>query len=189
MNLYQLLKGKKPIISFLHVFGCKCYVLRNQGESLGKFESKADEAIFVGYSYGKSYINYNLRINIVMESITVVIDDIKIQELLDEGYHDALKFENDFEEGTDEFSDVETQGMEKRNFELTSKNSLQLDDPAIDSHIKPSVDVQNELSVKGNNQASVDRTIRAPSTANQFNIFKSMNLGGASQNHSSFYSK
>ncbi|XP_063948047.1 uncharacterized protein LOC135152146 [Daucus carota subsp. sativus] len=27
---FQLFKGKKPLISFLHVFGCKCYVLRNQ---------------------------------------------------------------------------------------------------------------------------------------------------------------
>ena len=29
-TLYQLMKNKKPIINFLHVFGCKCFVLKNQ---------------------------------------------------------------------------------------------------------------------------------------------------------------
>ena len=72
MTPYQLFKGKKPTISFLHVFGCKCFVLRNQGEHLGKFEAKADEAIFVGYAAGKAYRIYNLRLNIVMESINMV---------------------------------------------------------------------------------------------------------------------
>ena len=49
-NPYQLMKNKKPTLNFLHVFGCKCFVLRNQGENLGKFEAKADEAIFFGYA-------------------------------------------------------------------------------------------------------------------------------------------
>ena len=31
---YQLIKNKKPTLNFLHVFGCKCFVLRNQGENL-----------------------------------------------------------------------------------------------------------------------------------------------------------
>ena len=97
LTLFQLYKGKKPLISFLHVFGCKCYVLRNQGENRGKFEAKVDEAIFVGYSCGKSYRVYNLRTNIVMELIHVVFDDNKIQGLSDEGFHDNLKFKNEDE--------------------------------------------------------------------------------------------
>ena len=94
---FQLFKGKIPSISFLHVFGYKCYVPRNQGENLGKFEAKADEVIFVGYSSGRSYRVYNLRTNIVMESIYVVFDDKKIQGLTDKGFHDNLKFENEGE--------------------------------------------------------------------------------------------
>ena len=35
---YQLMKNKKPTLNFLYVFGCKYFVLRNQGENLGKFE-------------------------------------------------------------------------------------------------------------------------------------------------------
>ena len=94
---YQLFKGKKPTLNFLHVFGCKCFVLRNQGENLGKFEAKADEGIFVGYAVGKAYRVYNLRLNIVMESVHVMFDDKKIQGLDDEGFHDVLQFENETE--------------------------------------------------------------------------------------------
>ena len=46
---YQSLKGKKPSLKHLHIFGCKCFVLRTHPEQLGKFEIKADEGIFVGY--------------------------------------------------------------------------------------------------------------------------------------------
>ena len=53
---YELYKGRKPNISYLRVFGCKCYVLNNGINSLGKFDAKADEAIFLGYSlYNKAY--------------------------------------------------------------------------------------------------------------------------------------
>ena len=64
---YQLMKNKKPTLNFLHVFGCKCFVLRNQGENLGKFEAKEDETIFIGYTTTRAYRVYNLRMNIVME--------------------------------------------------------------------------------------------------------------------------
>lgn len=40
MTSYQLLKGNKLIISFLHVFGSKFNVLQNQGEIFDKFETK-----------------------------------------------------------------------------------------------------------------------------------------------------
>ncbi|MGI4673431.1 hypothetical protein ACR2XN_28610 [Klebsiella pneumoniae] len=101
MTPYHLYKKKKPTLNFLHVFGCKCFVLRNQGEHLGKFEAKADEAIFVGYGVGKTYRIYNLRLNIVMESVHVVFDDKKIQGLVDEGFHDILTFENEKESAED----------------------------------------------------------------------------------------
>ena len=48
--------NKNRTLGFLHVFGCKCFVQRNQGENIGKFEDKADETIFVGYAVdGKAY--------------------------------------------------------------------------------------------------------------------------------------
>ena len=92
-TVYQLMKDKKPTLGFLHVFGYKCFVLRN----LGKFEAKADKVIFVGYSIAsKSYRVYDLRLNIVMELVHVVFDDKKKNGLLDYGFQELLQFENEF---------------------------------------------------------------------------------------------
>jgi len=53
---YKLFKGRKPNIMPLRVFDCKCYVHNNGKESLGKFDPRSDEAIFLGYSYhNKAY--------------------------------------------------------------------------------------------------------------------------------------
>ncbi|KAI5415607.1 hypothetical protein KIW84_040865 [Lathyrus oleraceus] len=73
---YELLKGRKPNVSHLHVFGCKCFVLNNGKENLGKFDSKADEGIFLGYSQSsKAYRVYNKRLHIVEESMHVSFDE------------------------------------------------------------------------------------------------------------------
>lgn len=69
---------KKSTIDFLNVFGYECFVLRNQGENLENFEVKADKAIFVGYAAGKSYKFYNLRDNIIMESMHIIFNDKRI---------------------------------------------------------------------------------------------------------------
>jgi len=47
---YELFKGRKPTISHLKIFGCKCFVLNNGKSNIGKFDSKVDEGIFLGYS-------------------------------------------------------------------------------------------------------------------------------------------
>lgn len=46
---YEVLMERKPNISSLHVFGSTCYIL-NKRDHLGKFDPKADEGMFVGYS-------------------------------------------------------------------------------------------------------------------------------------------
>ncbi|KAI3728046.1 hypothetical protein L6452_16674 [Arctium lappa] len=78
---YEVFYGRKPNIGFLHVFGCVCYIL-NDRENLGKFDPKADEGIFVGYSLtSKAFRVYNLRRNCIDESIHVKFDDLKISSL------------------------------------------------------------------------------------------------------------
>ena len=73
-----MVKGKKPSVKHLHVFGCKCFVLRTHPEQLGKFDTKVDEGIFVGYPPGRAYKVFNLRTRKVIESINVSFDDGKI---------------------------------------------------------------------------------------------------------------
>ena len=46
---YELSKGRKPNISYFHIFGCKCFILNNR-DNRGKFDAKSDEGIFLGYS-------------------------------------------------------------------------------------------------------------------------------------------
>jgi len=59
---YELYKGRKPNISRLHIFGCKCFVLYNGKDNLGKFDAKSDEGIFLGYSLNsKAFRIYNKR--------------------------------------------------------------------------------------------------------------------------------
>ena len=59
------------------MFGCACYILRDR-EHLGKFDNKSDEGVFLGYSTNsKAYRVYNMRSQTVMESINVVIDDVR----------------------------------------------------------------------------------------------------------------
>ena len=52
---YQMIKMKKPSLKHLHVFGCKCFVLRTHPERLGKFETKADKGIFIGYPTTRAF--------------------------------------------------------------------------------------------------------------------------------------
>ncbi|XP_070032656.1 uncharacterized protein [Nicotiana tomentosiformis] len=53
---YELLKGRKPNISHLRAFGCKFFVHNNGKDSLGKFDPRSDEAVFLGYSsHSKAY--------------------------------------------------------------------------------------------------------------------------------------
>ena len=58
---YELYKGRKLNISHLRVFGCKCFVVNNGKDSLGKFDANADEAIFLGYSLHSKHIEYSIK--------------------------------------------------------------------------------------------------------------------------------
>jgi hypothetical protein len=56
-------------------FESKCYIKREDGR-MGKFDSHADKGILVGYSSTKkAYKCYNLRLNTVVESINLTIDE------------------------------------------------------------------------------------------------------------------
>ncbi|XP_062103129.1 uncharacterized protein LOC133814150 [Humulus lupulus] len=46
---YELWKGKTPNLNYLKIFGCTCYIL-NDRDYLGKFDSKSDKGMFLGYS-------------------------------------------------------------------------------------------------------------------------------------------
>ena len=58
------------------MFGCKCFVLNNGKDNLGKFDTKSNEGIFLGYSLNsKAFRFYNKRTMIIEESIHAAFDE------------------------------------------------------------------------------------------------------------------
>nr|GEW24995.1 retrovirus-related Pol polyprotein from transposon TNT 1-94 [Tanacetum cinerariifolium] len=68
---YELLQGRRPALSFIRPFGCHVTIL-NTIDHLGKFDGKANEGFFVGYSTNsKAFRVFNSRTRIVEENLHV----------------------------------------------------------------------------------------------------------------------
>lgn len=51
---------RNPNISHHHFFICKCFIINNRKDNLGKFDDKVDEGLFLGYfHYSKTFRIYN----------------------------------------------------------------------------------------------------------------------------------
>jgi len=73
---YEPFKDRRPTLNHLKFFGCKCFILNNGKEQLCKFDSKADEDIFLGYAINSHvYRVYNKRLMIIEESMHIVFDE------------------------------------------------------------------------------------------------------------------
>ncbi|GJY62695.1 ribonuclease H-like domain-containing protein [Tanacetum coccineum] len=68
---YELFLGRKPALRFMRPFGCPVTIL-NTIDHLGKFDGKADEGFFIGYSTNsKAFRVFNSRTRIVEENLHV----------------------------------------------------------------------------------------------------------------------
>ncbi|GJW94660.1 putative ribonuclease H-like domain-containing protein [Tanacetum coccineum] len=68
---YELFHSRTPTLSFMRPFGCPVTIL-NTIDHLGKFDGKADEGFFVGYSLNsKAFRVFNSRTRIVEESLHI----------------------------------------------------------------------------------------------------------------------
>nr|GFA81792.1 retrovirus-related Pol polyprotein from transposon TNT 1-94 [Tanacetum cinerariifolium] len=73
---YELINGKKPDISFLHVFGALCYP-KNDREDIGKLGAKGDIGFFIRYSADScTYTVYNHRTKKIMDTMNVSFDEL-----------------------------------------------------------------------------------------------------------------
>ncbi|GJZ20016.1 putative ribonuclease H-like domain-containing protein [Tanacetum coccineum] len=76
---YELVRDKKPDLTFFCVFGALCYPT-NENEDLGKLQPTANIGIFVGYAPSrKGYRIYNKRTRRIMETIHVQFDELTEQ--------------------------------------------------------------------------------------------------------------
>ncbi|GKC28841.1 retrovirus-related pol polyprotein from transposon TNT 1-94 [Tanacetum coccineum] len=73
---HELINGRKPDISFLHVFGALCYP-NNDREDIGKLGAKGDIGFFIGYSANTcAYRVYNRRTTKIMETMNMTFDEL-----------------------------------------------------------------------------------------------------------------
>jgi hypothetical protein len=71
---FKLHFGRKPSISHLRPFGCKCFL--SKYGNLDKFESHSSDGLLLGYTpHGRSYRVFNLDTNTVVESCNVTFDE------------------------------------------------------------------------------------------------------------------
>nr|GFB07549.1 retrovirus-related Pol polyprotein from transposon TNT 1-94 [Tanacetum cinerariifolium] len=77
---YELINGRKPDISFLHVFSALCYP-KNDREDIGKLGAKGDIRFFIRYFVDScAYRVYNRRTKKIMETMNVSFDELSAMD-------------------------------------------------------------------------------------------------------------
>ncbi|PWA72457.1 Integrase, catalytic region, Zinc finger, CCHC-type, Peptidase aspartic, catalytic [Artemisia annua] len=85
---YEVFKGRIPDISYFHVFGCPVFI-HNHKYHLGKFDAKADDGYFLGYSLvSKAFRVFNTRRQQTEETYHITFDEST----------EAIQFSNTSEE-------------------------------------------------------------------------------------------
>ncbi|GKF48255.1 retrovirus-related pol polyprotein from transposon TNT 1-94, partial [Tanacetum coccineum] len=88
----EVFRGRAPNISYFHAFGCPVHI-HNHRDHLGKFNEKADDGFFLGYSLvAKAFRVFNIRRQEIEEifHVTFSEDDEPISQTSTEG--DAINF-------------------------------------------------------------------------------------------------
>ncbi|GKA32745.1 retrovirus-related pol polyprotein from transposon TNT 1-94 [Tanacetum coccineum] len=72
---YEIFRERIPNISYFHVFGCPMFI-HNHKDHLGKFDAKADDGYFLGYSsVSNAFRVYNTRRQQIEETYHVTFDE------------------------------------------------------------------------------------------------------------------
>ncbi|KAL8102461.1 hypothetical protein AgCh_027089 [Apium graveolens] len=136
---YSIMSKRKPTVKHLHVFGSKCYILKDNSEYVGKFDSKVFEAIFLGYSLERTtYKVYVIDQKKIMEITDVTFDDDKCSglECLDDNEVETLAFENlNIDSDSDGEDEVNAQQImnEETNQQENHENGSSSQTPEFDS--------------------------------------------------------
>ena len=127
---YELWKGRKPNVKYFRIVGSTCFILKDR-ENVGKFDSRSDESIFLGYSStSKAYQVYNKRTMKVMKTVNVVIDE---------------SLDSSFEKGIDELPKKILPPERKEVQELIEQEPASPSTPSTPSVLEDSVDIPNSL--------------------------------------------
>jgi hypothetical protein len=71
---YELITGKKPMVSYFRVFGCKCFILSKRPRT-SKFAPKVDEGFLLGYGPNEhAYQVFNLTTGRIKVTVDLTFD-------------------------------------------------------------------------------------------------------------------
>nr|GEW40527.1 hypothetical protein [Tanacetum cinerariifolium] len=102
---YDVFRGRSFDINYFHVFGCHVHI-HNYRDHPRKFDEKADDGLFLGYSQvAKAFMVFNIRRQEMEETyhVTFSEDDEAISQTSTEG--DAINFNENRSFSDDEFLD------------------------------------------------------------------------------------
>ncbi|GKE06683.1 retrovirus-related pol polyprotein from transposon TNT 1-94, partial [Tanacetum coccineum] len=72
---YEIFRERIPDINYFHVFRCHVFI-HNHKDHLGKFDAKANDRCFLGYSFvSKAFRVFNTRIQQIEETYHVIFDE------------------------------------------------------------------------------------------------------------------
>ncbi|GJY18393.1 retrovirus-related pol polyprotein from transposon TNT 1-94 [Tanacetum coccineum] len=141
---YDVFRGRSPDISYFYVFGCPVHI-HNHRDHLGKFDEKADDGFFLGYSpVAKAFRVFNIRRQEMEETyhVTFSEDDEAIYQISTEG--DAINFNEIRSFPDDEFQEP----RRKINQEAGNNKHLPYDFVSPEEH--------DELQHANNDQVSIE---------------------------------
>nr|GEW85503.1 uncharacterized mitochondrial protein AtMg00810-like [Tanacetum cinerariifolium] len=141
---YELFHGRTPSLSFMRPFGCLVTIL-NTKDHLGKFDGKADEGFFVGYSLNsKAFRVFNNRTMIVEENLHIRFNGNTPNVI---GGN-----QSNGNTGTKACDDAESKSSQDDGFQPSSDDRKKVDeDPRQESECK---DQENEDNVNNTNNVN-----------------------------------
>ena len=135
----EIYHSRKSNVSYFKIFGCKCFVL-NTKDNLGKFDAKAYEAIFVGYSttskayrvFNRSSLTIEESMHVKFEESNVVIENVVEFDSLGEDMEKLFLKDSPIQEEKeepigdvqkDEVKDSQPLPKDLRTLQIISRNS------------------------------------------------------------------
>jgi hypothetical protein len=123
--------GRAPKVSYFHVFGCKCFILK-KGKMLDKFEARSIDGIFFGYaSHSSAYRVLNLETNQIVETCEVTFDETQPRsQLVFDCVGDDELGEEIFQEEVHEHGDDEDGGVVPLGEHVPTTSTTVVDGPS-----------------------------------------------------------
>ncbi|GJU75135.1 retrovirus-related pol polyprotein from transposon TNT 1-94, partial [Tanacetum coccineum] len=143
-TLYEIFRERIPDINYFHVFGCPVFI-HNHKDHLGKFDAKADDGYFLGYSFvSKAFKVFNTRRQQIEETYHVTFDemialnetDIPLTEDI-EGPYDLINTEGTHNQNVqnEQITTQPTEGPSGNNTKVLVSINESLVPDALQSHI------------------------------------------------------